>query len=60
MGKVIRLNDEIEVWLDSIDKNTHKALDIIKVGFISHKKIIESIESIKDDVASEIKELKSY
>ena len=60
MGRVIRLRDHIDKWLSSIDENLEVALNKVQVEHISHKKIIESIESIKEDVVSEIKELKSY
>ena len=66
MGKVIRLNDAVEAWLDKIDKNTNKALDTVKSSFITNKELNESIKSItvdvmdiKDDIINEIRDLKS-
>lgn len=57
MGKVIRLNDDVESWLDEIDKNTNKALNIVKSDFITNKKLSKLIDDSTDNILTEIRDL---
>jgi len=54
MGKLIRLPDDIEEWLQTIHKNSNKALRIVKTGFTAH----EDLKKQHTDILLQLKELR--
>ncbi|MCK5281859.1 MAG: hypothetical protein KAK00_00455 [Nanoarchaeota archaeon] len=58
-GKLVRLNDDVEAWLNKINKNTNKALDTVKSNFITNKELSKLIEDSTDNILTEIRDLKS-
>jgi hypothetical protein len=59
-SNIIRLTDDIENWLKTIDGNPHKALKIVKDNYISNKDVLDALDTTKEEIKNEIKALKTY
>ena len=59
MGRIIRLRNHTDKWLSSIDENLEVALNKVQSDHISHRELMESIESLHGKIEDEIRDLRS-